>query len=217
MDLHVLGRSRRLTDPVHRASRWARQTWCCAGALAILGVASLVIGCTGLPVRSPSDSARDEGFFGWHVQAPFDTSEVKTVCLFFRTQSFRRDIQIQLQEAVAKEISLRTPYTVVGDPKKADSLLKGTITYSDKNLVVEAPTNLPRQLTATVSVWVSWTHNPPTEVEKNRIPTIVAETVNFVPEVGSTSMTAFYDVTQNIAKQIVDMMEQPWFTDEDLK
>jgi len=213
MDLHVLGRSRRLPDPVHRASRWAHQTWCCAGALAILGFASLVVGCTGLPVRSPSDS----GFCGWHVQAPFDTSEVKTVCLFFRTQSFRRDIQIQLEEAVAKEISLRTPYTVVGDPKKADSLLKGTITFSDKNLVVESPTNLPRQLNATVSVWVSWTHNPPTEIEKKRVPTMVSETVNFVPEVGATSMTAFYDVTQNIAKQIVDMMEQPWFTDEDLK
>jgi hypothetical protein len=30
-------------------------------------------------------------------------------------------------------------------------------------------------------------------------------------------LTAFNDVTQNIAKQIVDMMEQPWFNDKDLE
>jgi hypothetical protein len=188
-----------------------------ARSLVVLGVAILVVGCTGLPVRSPSDSSGDGGFFGWHVQAPFDTSDVKTVAIFFKTQSFRRDIQLQLEEAVAKEISLRTPYRVVGDPNKADSILSGTIMYSDKNLVVEAPTNLPRQLNAMISVRVNWTHNPPTEVEKNRPPTLVADTINFVPEVGETSMTAFYEVVQSIAKQIVDMMEQPWFTDEDLR
>jgi hypothetical protein len=205
------------SSPAHRGARWPNRTRRPACSLAILGVATLAVGCIELPVRSPSDSSRDDGFFGWHVQAPFDTSDVKTVFVFFKTQSFRRDIQLQLVEAVEKEISLRTPYRVVGDPKKADSLLSGTITYSDKNLVVEAPTNLPRQLNATISIRVNWTHNPPNEVEKNRLPTLVSETINFVPEVGETSMTAFYEVVQSIAKQIVDMMEQPWFTDEDLE
>jgi hypothetical protein len=106
---------------------------------------------------------------------------------------------------------------VCGDPNKADSLLKGTITFSDKNLVVEAPTNLPRELNATITVWVNWTHNPPTDAEKARMPTLVTETINFVPEVGETSLSAFNHVVQSIAKQIVDMMEQPWFTEEDLK
>ena len=64
---------------------------------------------------------------------------------------------------------------------------------------------------------VKWTHNPPTEAEKTRIPTIIAETVNFVPEIGETSLTAFYRINQNIAAQIVDMMEEPWYTESDLK
>ena len=91
------------------------------------------------------------------------------------------------------------------------------ITFADKNLVVEAPTNLPRELNATITVSVNWTHNPPTEIEDKRIPTIVSETINFVPEVGETSVSAFNHVIQSIAKQIVDMMEQPWFNDEDLQ
>jgi hypothetical protein len=195
----------------HSSAAWA------IGSLAMLGLGALVTGCTALPGRSGSDGSANGGFFGWHIQAPFDTSDVKTVFVFFKTQSFRRDIQLQLTEAVQKEISLRTPYRVCGDPNKADSLLKGTITFSDKNLVVESPTNLPRELNATITVWVNWTHNPPTEAEKTRLPTLVTETINFVPEVGETSLSAFNHVVQSIAKQVVDMMEQPWFTAEDLK
>jgi len=154
---------------------------------------------------------------GYTVRAPFDKS-IKTVFVpVFRTQSYRRDLNLNLTEMVQKEIFQRSPYKVVGRPEDADTILEGTINFADKNIVVENPFNLPRELNATVNVTVKWTHNPPTEVEKNRPPTVVAETVNFVPEVGETSLTAFYRVNQKLAAQIVDMMEQPWYTEADLK
>jgi hypothetical protein len=184
--------------------------------LVCVGLGCLV-GCNGFSVRGPRDPSNEGGFFGWHFYAPFDTSEVKTVFVQFKSQTFRRDIQTQLTEAVLKEISLRSPYKIVGNPAQADSILSGVISYADKNLVVEAPTNLPRGLNATINVSVTWTHNPPTDLEKARLPTVVAETINFVPEVGETSLSAFNHVIQSIAKQIVDMMEQPWFTDKDLE
>jgi len=185
---------------------------------ALVAIAALMslAGCTG-SVRNPAVKSADNGFFGWHFHAPFDTSEVKTVSVFFKSQSFRRDIEKQLTEAVEKEISLRTPYKVVGNHEHADSLLTGVITLAGKNLVVEAPTNLPRELNATITVQTNWTHNPPTEIEDARPPTLVSETVNFVPEVGETTLSGFNHVIQSIAKQIVDMMEQPWFRDEDLQ
>jgi hypothetical protein len=175
---------------------------------------ALLAGCNGL-VRGPRDPSNEGGFFGWHFYAPFDTSEVKTVFVYFKSQSFRRDVQLRLTEAVTKEISMRSPYRVVGSPAQADSILSGTISYADKNLVVEAPTNLPRELNATITVAVTWTHNPPTDVERNQQPTIVAETINFVPEVGESTLSGFNRVIQSIAKQIVDMMEQPWSTPQD--
>ena len=67
----------------------------------------------------------------------------------------------------------RTPYKVVGTPEDADTILEGTINYADKNIVVESPFNLPRELNGTVSVGVKWTHNPPTEAEKTQVPTII--------------------------------------------
>ena len=154
---------------------------------------------------------------GYTIRAPFDKS-VKTVFVpVFRTQSYRRDLNLNLCEMVQKEIMQRSPYKVVGRPEGADTILEGTINFADKNTVVENPFNLPRELNATVSVAVKWTHNPPTEAEKSKPPTTVAETVNFVPEVGETALTAFYRVNQRLAAQIVDMMEQPWYTDADLK
>ena len=190
-----------------------------ARALALITTAAFVClaGCGGMSIRGQSERSKDGGFFGWHFYAPFDTSEVKTVFVSFKTQTFRRDIEKQLTEAVLKEISLRTPYRIVGNPKEADSLLKGMITFGDKNLVVEAPTNLPRELSAMMTVQVNWTHNPPNEVEKTRLPTIITEMINFVPEVGETTLSAFNHVVQAIAKQIVDMMEQPWFNENDLE
>jgi hypothetical protein len=157
------------------------------------------------------------GGCGYSLRAPFDKS-VKTVFVpVFKTQSFRRDVNLNLTELIQKEIMHRTPYKVVGTPEEADTVLEGTISFADKNIVVENPFNLPRELNATINVSVKWTHNPPTEAEKNKPPTIVSETVNFVPEVGETALTAFYAVNQRLAAQIVDMMEQPWYTDADLK
>jgi hypothetical protein len=217
MRLNVLQRPRRCGDPSHRASR--RPWWSVRStrAMAVVGLVSLVTGCSGLPIGSPFSTSDSDGFFGWHVQAPYDTSDVKTVFVYFKTQTFRRDLQLMLTEAVTKEINLRTPYRVVGDPTKADSILKGVITVTDKNLVVEAPTNLPREVNGMMTVYVNWTHNPPTEFEEKRPPTLVTEVNNFIPEVGETTLSAYMQIVQSIAKQMVDMMEHPWFSDEDLQ
>ena len=157
------------------------------------------------------------GGCGYSIRPPFDKS-VKTVFVpVLRTQSYRRDLNLNLTEMIQKEIKNRTPYKVVGTPENADTILEGTINYGDKNIVVESPFNLPRELNATVAVSVKWVHNPPSDADKARPPTVVAETVNFVPEVGETSLTAFYRTNQMLAAQIVDMMEQPWYIPSDLK
>ncbi|WP_422929841.1 hypothetical protein [Singulisphaera sp. PoT] len=151
---------------------------------------------------------------GYSIRPPYDTS-IRTVYVpVFRSLTFRREIQLQLTELTIKEIEKRTPYKVVGTLEQGDTILEGTINYADKNTVVENPDNMPRQLTAMVNASVNWVHNPPLDYEKNRAPTVVAETVNFAPEVGETSMTAFYNTCQNLATQIVDMMEVAWSVEE---
>lgn len=147
---------------------------------------------------------------GYSIRPP-SYPDVKTVYVpVFRSLSFRRDVQFMLTELVQKDIEMRTKYKVVGTPEAGDTILEGTVNFAEKNLVVENPFNLPRQLTAWVQATVRWIHNPPLEQEKTALPVIVGETLNFIPEIGETSQSAFYRTCQSLATQIVDMMEAPW-------
>lgn len=146
---------------------------------------------------------------GYSLRAPIDTTMRTVYVPLFRSNSFHRDVNLQLSELVMKEIEDRG-FKVVGTPEGADTILDGTINFADKNLLVENPFNLPRQLTAQINASVNWTHNPPSKEELDRGPTVISETVNFVPEIGETSSAAFYRTNQQLARQIADMMENPW-------
>ena len=159
-----------------------------------LGLAALAPGCN---------------VTGYSIRAPYDT-KIKTVYVpVFKSITFRRDVNLQLTELVIKEIERRTPYKVVGTPEDADSTLEGTVNFSDKNVIVENPFNLPRQLTSTVIVMATWTDNK-AEKKENPNPAVIAETFNFYPEIGETSEAAFYRTCEKLATQIVNMMEEPW-------
>src|SRR3954468_21786320 len=83
---------------------------------------------------------------GYSIRAPFDPN-IKTVYVpIFRSITFRRDVNFQLTQLVQKEIEKRTPFKVVGTPEGADMILEGEISFADKNIIVENPFNLPRQL-----------------------------------------------------------------------
>ena len=146
---------------------------------------------------------------GYSIRPPYDT-KIKTVYVpVFKSITFRRDINLMLTELVIKEIERRTPYKVVGTPEDADSTLEGTVNFSDKNVIVENPYNLPRQLTSTMIVVATWTDNK-AEKKENPNPAVIAETFNFYPEIGESSQAAFYRTCEKLATQIVNMMEEPW-------
>ena len=150
-------------------------------------------------------------FSGYSIRAPYDT-KIKTVYVpVFKSITFRRDINIMLTNLVIQEIERRTPYKVVQNEAEADSTLEGTVNFSDKNVIVENPYNLPRQLTDTMIVVATWTDNTiAKEDKKPPNPAAIAETFNFYPEIGESSQAAFYRTCEKLATQIVNMMEEPW-------
>jgi hypothetical protein len=145
---------------------------------------------------------------GYTLRPPYNAA-VRTVYVpIFTSVVFRRDVNLQLTEELIKQIERRTPFKVVGKPEGADTTLSGTINFADKNLIIENPFNLPRQLTATLTATVSWTDNR-TE-KKVGEPMVVSSTVNFFPEVGETSEAAFLKSVQRMATEIVNAMEDKW-------
>src|SRR4051794_4238908 len=114
------------SDPM-RAPRESPDRAAAVAALAAL-VGALAAGC------------------GYSIRPPY-SDNVRTVYVpVFKSNSFRRDINLMLTRRIQEEIMNRTPFKVVGSPEGADTTLEGTITFVDKNVQVENPSNLPRQI-----------------------------------------------------------------------
>ncbi|MEO6810005.1 MAG: LptE family protein [Isosphaeraceae bacterium] len=148
---------------------------------------------------------------GYTLRAPF-RDDIKTVYVpVFHSQSFRRDLNFQLTRMVQDEIRRRTPFRVVGTPEEADSTLSGTITFVDKNAMVESPNNLPRQIQGTIMATVKWTDNRLSfEKKRDLQPVPVVESTPFYPELGETAQLGYLKGMEKLARQVVDMMEEPW-------
>ena len=154
---------------------------------------------------------------GYTLRSLFD-NKIRTVFIPIAiSNTYHKDLNLQLTNLVQEEVKHRTPYKVVGNFENADTILEMKVQYADKNLVVENPTNLPLELNGTINIMAKWTHNPPTEAEKTRAPTMIMETINFIPQIGESRLAGFYRINQSLAAQIVDMMEKPWYAENDIK
>jgi len=158
------------------------------------------------------------GCAGYRVgNATLFRPDIETVYVpVFQSSSLRPGLGERLTEAVIKEIELRTPYKVVGSLDRADSILTGRITSETKRTVVENPYDDPREIATRLQVEVQWIdQRGRTLSAEETIPvppelsTVVAE-ATFVPEVGQSLATAQQAAIQQLAAQIVGMMENPW-------
>jgi hypothetical protein len=142
-------------------------------------------------------------------------ADIETVYLpVFESDSFRRNLAEFLTEAVAKEIQLKTPYTVVGTPA-ADSVLTGKITTDTKRVIIEDPYDYPRETQINMSIDVRWVNRRGNLVNQRAIalpPELVtlSGTGALVPEFGQSVSTAQLQAIQSLATQIVSLMESPW-------
>jgi hypothetical protein len=150
------------------------------------------------------------GGCGYSVRPPFDTG-IKTVYVpMARSLSYRRDLNKMITERLIKEIEQRTPFKVVGSPEGADATLELTVLYDDKSVMVENPNNLPRQLQALITVEARFLDNRP-GADQSAMPAVVfSDQAYFYPELGETSVAGFTKAIDNLVRQIVSMMEQPW-------
>ena len=72
-------------------------------------------------------------------------ADIQTVYVpMFQSDSYRRDLAERITEAVCKEIEKRTNYKVVNTPN-ADSVLSGRLLNDVKRIIVESPTDEPRE------------------------------------------------------------------------
>jgi len=153
---------------------------------------------------------------GYIVGGPY-RQDIRTVHVpIFRSSSFRRDVELQLTEAVHKEIQNQTHFRLAR-AGEADTRLTGRIVSIHKHALSESAQDDPRELQLNLTVEVTWEDlrgnklvMPTKQIE---IPPDVVRLLassDFAPELGQSMATARQRAVNNLARQIVQLMQTPW-------
>jgi hypothetical protein len=198
-----------------------------------LRAASLLVAlaaCVLLPACSSTD---DFAFLGYTTRSQFDRG-IRTVRVpLFRNRTIVQRVEFELTEAVVKQIELKTPWKVVsGDG--ADTELTGIVLNFNKRIVLQNEVNEIREGELTLGAAITWRDLRTGEVLSERkkpdgalpalpppdplaapagqqpLGVLVQRSASFVPELGESLLTARKRVVDELAEQIVSMMETPW-------
>lgn len=142
--------------------------------------------------------------------------EIRTVYVpMFESNSFRRNLGERLTEAVINEIHAKTPYKVVNTPN-ADSILTGSLVTESKRVIVISPTNEARESELAMQVEVRWVDRQgnflrePVNVPMAPELVTISASESMVPEAGQAIAISQQAAFDELAQQIVGLMEKPW-------
>jgi hypothetical protein len=151
-----------------------------------------------------------------------------------------RGMEVEITRAVVREIGAKTRFKVVSDPAEADTELLGNVVGINKLVLNRNQQNLIREADLILTVDVLWrdlrdgrilsaTRPPPALIDPAPVPfdpnvpeppppvvvqpptpTRIVATGRMIPELGESSATAQQRAVNQLARQIVSMMEKPW-------
>ena len=132
-----------------------------------------------------------------------------------RNDTFRHDLGVRLSEALVKEIELRTPYKVTGDPN-ADSTLTCRIVNETKRVLTESDNDDPIALDSALTARATWISRSGELLMQNSVvpsgdlAISFGQDARFVPEAGQTIDSATQVAIEDLAERIVSQMEVRW-------
>ncbi|MEZ6126401.1 MAG: LptE family protein [Planctomycetaceae bacterium] len=151
-----------------------------------------------------------------YVFGPPTMPGVRTIHVpVFKTDSFRRNLDYLLTEAVQTEIKNRSGYRLA-DAATADTVLEGRIIDVRKTPLSETRFDDPRELQLMLGAQISWIDRRTGRILQQQTFPISqqlsqhASQVSFAPEVGQSLATAQQDAVRRLASQIVDLTEMSW-------
>jgi len=147
---------------------------------------------------------------GGYSNEPLFPENVSSVYVeMFENQSFRRGIEYELTDALAKRIEVETPYKIISSRDRADTLISGQIVQVGESVLSsERQTGRALEKEVQLQAVVNW---------KN------LKTGELLIDNRSVSASASYSVWQNqsfdyassiaannLAQRIVELMEKQW-------
>ncbi|MFN5299175.1 MAG: LPS assembly lipoprotein LptE [Planctomycetaceae bacterium] len=152
---------------------------------------------------------------GYNVGAPF-SQEVRTVAVSIpKSDSPRRFLEMQLTEAVQKQIQQRTHFRLAREGE-ADTALVLRLTDLQKGMLGQTENSDARELQISLRVAAEWVDRRSGDVlreqsfDLGKMPKALMAQAEYAPEVGQSLATAEREVIDRMARDIVNMMETPW-------
>jgi len=136
--------------------------------------------------------------------------DVGSVCLkMFDNQSFRRGVEFELSDALAKRIEVDTPYKIVSDSDRADSEISGQI-VSIGELALSTDPKVGRILEKEVEVRavVNWKNLKTGQLMIDHLS--VSASASYSAYQQQDFKYASNLAANNLARKIVELMERKW-------
>ncbi len=141
---------------------------------------------------------------------PLFPQDVSSVCLkMFDNQSFRRGVEYELSDALAKRIEVETPYKLVSSLDRADTVMSGRIvSIGESALSTQREIGRVLEREVEVRAVVNWKNLKTGEL------LIDSQSVRASASYSTYQMQDFkYASTlaaNNLAQKIVGLMEEKW-------
>jgi len=136
--------------------------------------------------------------------------DVSSVCLeMFDNQSFRRGVEFDLSDALAKRIEVNTPYKIVSDSDRADSVMSGQI-VSIGNFALSIDPEIGGVLEQEVEVRavVNWKNLKTGQLMIDHLSVSAAASYSTYQQQDFKYASTL--AANNLARKIVELMEKKW-------
>ena len=149
------------------------------------------------------------GMFGYSNTSLFPEN-VRSVSLkMFDNQSFRRGVEYALSDALAKRIELETPYKIVSDADRADTVMSGQIiSISEYALSTDRDIGSILEKEVELRAVVDWKNLKTGQLLIDHQE--VRASASYSPYQMQDFQYASSLAANNLARKIVELMERKW-------
>lgn len=135
---------------------------------------------------------------------------IESICVdMFDNRSFRRGVEYTLSDALVKRITSETPYRIVSDKNRADSVMGGQlVSIGDSVLTLEREIGRPLEKEVVLAAVVNWKDLKTGRLMVNNV--TVSAAASYSEFQGQDFTYASTLAANKLAQKIVELMEDNW-------
>lgn len=155
------------------------------------------------------------GFYGCDGMAGYSNEslfpeDIRSVCLeMFDNQTFRRGVEYELSDALAKRIEVDTPYKIVSDSDRADTVMSGQIvSIGEMALSIDREVGTVLEKEVKLQAVVNWKNLKTGQLMMDQLK--ISASASYSRYQQQDFKYASSLAANNLARKIVEQMERKW-------